>query len=518
MFKRKSLRSGWFSLRMPCCLTVLLVVVAMVPSATSQSAGADSQSVVDAGNGILSSAMGLPSVFPIALQRNLVSRFSVGETYESGILNGRYRNASDTFTEASTALVYNLRRKRTEYAIYYKGSARHYRRYSNLDVLSHDLALSQIRQLSRHLSWKLNYRYSSTPDFNGGLLRENLAKELSLVNALPTGIVIGPLPSLSGADPSVRDTFVNPLPFGVNLLPTTVETLPPVLSPGDGLFALRSIRVANHAASDLNYDLNSRTAFFSQAGFQRTNYGGRNLFASDNYSLAAGMRHLLSSRTNLGIAYQSGRNELSSVRNRFTSQGLVISLNRQLTRSAYLTLAMGPMWTQGQSQETIPLSPLLANLLGRPALSRDVAQTLPSWMGSMGVAIQWHKLNLNFQYNRLVASTYGLGGASLQQHYSASVARQLRRGTSFSLTASYMQSDFLGILNPVRLNQEALSASFTHRLSSGVDFVAFVNYSKMLRGLHDSFLFNHNQFGIRFQFHLPGWARCNVSWNMIQTW
>ena len=522
MFNLKGLRGNGLSLKLLCCQTLLLV--AIVPLARGQGIAAESESrgagksanparssgsEPDAQTGFLSSGVELPSVFPMILQSNLIGRFSIGETYDSGLLNGRSANTSDTFTEASASFAYQLRRKRSEYTADYRYSARYYNRFSNLNVIFHDLGLSQIRQLTPHLTWNLNYRYSLTPDYSGGLLQETLAKELSFVtplsfaNPLPTAGMLNPAPSLNPGISSGNTIFANPLPGGVSLLPATVNTLPQMLSPGDGLLALRSIRMTNHAATNLNYDLNPRTAFFSQAGFQRMRYEDNILFGSDNYSLSAGMRHLFSPRTSVGIAYQGARYELPFRRNRATTQGFVVSLNRQLTRTTLLTLAMGPMWTQYQSQETIPLSPLLANLLGRPSLSRDVTRALPSWMGSIGIATQWHRMNLNFQYQRSVGSSNGLGGASLQQRYSASVGRQLRQGTTFSVKASYLQSDFLAILDPIRLNQRALSGTFTHRLSSSLDLVAFVNYSKMLRGLQNSFLLNHNQFGIRFQYHFP---------------
>jgi len=516
MFNPNGLWGNGLSLKVLCGQTLLLL--AIVPLARGQDTAVESESrgggksanparssglEPDAQAGFLSNGVELPSVFPMILQRNLISRFSIGEIYDSGLLNGKYANESDTFTEASASFAYQLRRKRTEYAADYRYSARFYNRFSNLNVIAHDLGLSQIRQLTRHLAWNLNYRYNLTPDYSGGLLQESLAREFSFANPLPTAGMLNPVPSLNPGISSGNATFANPLPGGVSLLPTTVNTLPQMLSPGDGLFALRSIRMTSHAATSLNYDLNPRTAFFSQAGFQRMRYEDKNLFGSDNYSLSAGMRHLFSPRTSVGIAYQAGRNELPFLRNRYTTQGVVFSLNHQLTRSTFLTLTVGPTRSERQSQEEISLSPLLANLLGRPALYHDVTVSLPSWMGSMGVATQWHRMNLNFNYDRMVSSTNGLGGASFQQHYSVTLGRQLRRGTSFSVRAAYTQSDFLAILDPIRMNQRALSATFTQRMSSSLDLVAFVNYSKMLTGLQNSFLLNHNQFGIRFQYHFP---------------
>lgn len=499
MFSRKSFPS-W-------CFTLLLGGWAIVPAATGQGTGADTRSpspAADTANNLLDNGLRIPSVFPIALPKNLVSRFSVGESYEDGILNGRYTDGSDVFTEASASFVYNLKRKRTEYAIDYRGSARHYRRHSNLDVLSHDLGVNQVRQLTARLTWNWNYRYSLTPDFSGDLLRDSLLRELSFVNALPTvnpiGLTANPSPNNLSV---VREPFVNPLPGGMTLLPTTVDTLPEALTPGAGLLLVRSLRMMNHADTALNYALNSRASLFSQLRFQRTRYADANLLAMNDYSLSAGVRHSLSPRTDVGLSYQGGRNVLPFRRDQWTSHGLVVSLNRQLTPTTFLMLAGGPMRSIHQGQEEIALPSLLSNLLGRKSFHRDVSQSTLSWMGSMGIGTQWHGMRLDFKYSRLVSSTYGLGSASLQQHYSATVTRQLSRGTSLSTAASYMQSAFLGMRDPLRLNQRAFHGTLTHRLRTDLDFDVFFNYSKFRTGLRNPFPLNHSQFGIRFQYHLP---------------
>ena len=126
MFDPNGLWGNGLSLKMLCCQTLLLV--AIVPVARGQGTAAESESrgvgksanparssglEPDAQTGFLSNGVELPSVFPMILQRNLISRYSIGETYESGILNGRDADKSDTFTEASASFVYNLRRKRS---------------------------------------------------------------------------------------------------------------------------------------------------------------------------------------------------------------------------------------------------------------------------------------------------------------------------------------------------------------------------------------------------------------------
>ena len=477
-------------------------------SATSESNGTGNVgsssplgSDVEAGGG--ASALALPSVFPIQLQKNLVTRISLSETYNSGLQTGGLQNASDIHTEASSSFTYNFRRSRSEFVVDYRLGARHYNRNSNLDVITHDLGISQIRQLSPHLTWKMNYRYSFTPDYAGSLLQDDLAREFSIINPLPSGPVGGTSPGATPVAPSLGATFVNPLPGGVSLLPGPVNPLGGVAAAGDGLQTVRSVRMTNHAATDLNYTLSSRTAIFFQAGFRRTWYEDSSLFGTDDYNLSLGTQYASSPRTNLGVSYQAGLNDLDAVLNRTFTQSIVVSFSRQLIPRTTLSITAGPMYTRTRSQEEIPLSPLLANLLGRPALYHEVSETRPSWMGSLGIVTQWRQFNPSFNYNRTVSSSSGLGGASLQESFSAGLSRQLGRRTSFSLRAVYSQSKLLGTLDPVQFRQRALSGTFTRQLSSGLDFEAFVNYSKVLKGVQSSYRAAQSQAGIRLQLHLP---------------
>jgi hypothetical protein len=444
----------------------------------------------------------LPSVFPVVLQKNLISRFSVGEAYEDGILTNRLSGGSDTFTEASASFAYNWRRRRAEYVFDYRGSGRHYRRNSSLDVLTHDLGLSQIARLTPRLTWNVSYRFSRSPDYAGSLLQESLVNELAFRNPFPVALIgsgggFTPVSSAAGA------TFVNPFPAGVELLPNTVDTLPQGFAPGDSLQTLRSIHTTHRPNTQLSYKLSPRTSFFVQGGFQGTRYRDENLLAGDNYSVSAGMSRLLSARTEMGLAYQGSRFELLSRSDRTLVHGVVFSFNRQLARSTFLTFTAGPTLNQHRGSEAISLPPLLSDLLGRPTLQREVSRMQPSWMGSAAVATSWHGLNLDVKYDRLISSTSGLGTSSRQEHYSARLGKQLTRRTAFSAAAVYSRSELLSILDPVRFSQRAFDATFTRELSGSLSLVAFARYSKLLTGLQASYLLSHNQFGIRFQYHLP---------------
>ncbi|HWP84193.1 MAG TPA: hypothetical protein VNN17_03315 [Terriglobia bacterium] len=492
-----------------CCLLLLLAGSAQwartqepAPTPATGSDGAGAATLYDSqaeGGGGLS----FPSVFPVALKRNLVARFSIGEIYNNGLQNASLSNANDLYTEASSSFTYNLRRSRSESVIDYRLGARHYNRYDELDTLTHDLGASYIRQLSPHTSWNLNYRFGYSPDFNGGLLQEDLAREFGIINPLPSLIGGGGLSSPVPSAPSLDSTFVNPLPAGVSLIPTTATALPTISAAGDGVQTVRSVRMSHRGGMELSYARSMRTRFFFQAGYQRTRYEDEQLFGTDDYSLSAGTQYAFSPRTSLGISYRAGFNDLDTVLNQTLAQSVVVTFSRQLTRRATLTLSAGPMYSRTRSQESIALPPLLSNLLGQPALLQEVSETLPSWMGNLGISTQWRQFNLSFGYNRSVSSSSGLGGASLQESFSAGLSRPLGRRSSFSLRAVYSQSEFLGALNSSDILQRALSGTFTRQLSSGLDLIAFVNYSKVLRGIESSYLRDHTQAGLRLQINLP---------------
>lgn len=90
----------------------------------------------DVGDGFGIGGLGqLSGSLPSLFKRHLVSRFSVGQVYESGISNGNYSNASDTHTEASASFLYDLARKHSVHTFEYHGSARHYNRIQEATVL-----------------------------------------------------------------------------------------------------------------------------------------------------------------------------------------------------------------------------------------------------------------------------------------------------------------------------------------------------------------------------------------------
>lgn len=433
---------------------------------------------------------GLPRVFPDIFKKRLLGRISMGEFYESGIFNGKHSNSNDTYTEASASLAYDLPRKRSEYVFDYRTSARHYNRFRELDVVSHDASLSQTLQLGSRATWTLSHRYSMTPDFGGELLQDRLAGELSFANPLPS--FGNPLP---GAGGNLISTMVNSLP--------AVNPIPELPTSAATLVTLRSIRISNLTQGGLSYALSPRTALFFQGVFDRTTYQDDNLFPNNQLRVLAGLSRMLNARTGVGVIYQMQRLEQPGDFDLTRGHGLTLSVSRQVTRNTKVNVGVGPWWVGSEGQEAIPLSPVLANLLGRTALYREASLSLLSWMGNANVQTQWNKVIIGLGYHRSVSNANLASMPSTAQSVSLNLGRPLGRDANISASTYYQQNEFLAIRNFEKLDQAVFALTFTRKLSGSLDLSAFSYYSKLLTPVQAPILYNHSQSGIRFFYHFP---------------
>ena len=419
----------------------------------------------------------LPYVLPNLYKRHLVSSFSLGHVSQT---RGGEETSRDTYTSVSASFAYNLQRKRSEYVFDYRASGRHSTRLREANTFTHDLGLSSIVQLSPRTSWILNHRFSFTPDFSGSLVREGLARDAFFNNPVPPG--------------------------GISSISTLVNPFPEFHSPVDGLDnTLGSRRMTNSTTGTLVHQLSNRTSLFWQAGFQKQQFEHDDLFGAETYRLSTGMNRRLSTRTSVGFSYQTSRFDQTGNFGRTVYQSVGVSFSHLLTPSTMLSVSIGPAWIKNQGQAMIPLSPVLANLLGRPALFRDASRSTSFWMGSANVATnwQWNRVNFGLAYNRSVSNTVRFGGASKSESVVLNLGRRLTRRTVLSVSVSHIRNQLLAIQNAPRLDQQAIHGTLTRQLSSGLDLSLFFSYSRLLTPVPRSLGFIQNQFGIRFMYHFP---------------
>ena len=421
----------------------------------------------------------LPYVLPNLYKRHLVSVFSLGQIVDAGLRSGD-QITRDMYTELSASFAYNLQRKHSEYVFDYRAGGRRYNRLHVLDAFTHDLGLSQVVQLTQRLTWILDHRFSYTPDFSRTLVRENLASDASFFN--------NPVP-----------------PGGIRSISALINPFPEFHSAGDGLdSSLRSIRRTNTTAASLIHQLSARTSVSLGAGYHGKRYSERALFESDSYNVSAGLSRIITARTSMGISYRGGRFDYASGSfGRTIYHSAEMSLDHQLTPSTIFRISGQPTWITTQGQTTILLSPVLANLLGRQALSRDNKQSFLSWAGAAVLSTRWHGLNFGLNFNRSITNTNGLGGSAVEDRLGVKLGKQLRQGTNLSVSVSYLRDKLLGIQDAPRLDQQALHGTLTQQLNRGLDLSLFFSYSRLLTEAPGSLGYNQNQFGIRFSYHFP---------------
>ena len=466
---------GWPSLAAVLCLLSFISVAA--GQDTPQGGGDQNTSAADAaaagsrqdqGGAPWLGGPGLPSgPLPNFFNRHLVSRFSVGEGYESGIYNSNFTNANDTSPEASASFLYDLKRQHSGYTFDYAGSARRYNRISRLNLVTHQAGLGQVVQWTPRLSSDLRYRFSFTPDFPGSLLQDSVSQDLSLAN------------------PSAGS--------------------PPLTIPAQqGLVTVRSFSMTHMAQGGLSYQPSLSTRFSVQGDFRRLRYQDHNLFGSDNANISARAERSLTRRTVLGILYGgSWFHQPGGVLGRTITHNGSLFLSQELTRHVTFSATGGRSWSFSTGNQVIPLSPELSDLLGVPVLIRSFSQSFSSWIGSANLLAHWQGVNFGFAYSRAVMNNNLLGRPALTQSFSLNFGKQLGRSSNVAGSIAYQQNDLFTVQNLGRLEQGVASVNFTRKLGSGLDFSMFGNYSRMLHGVQTPFVFNRLQGGIRFAFNLP---------------
>ena len=205
----------------------------------------------------------------------------------------------------------------------------------------------------------------------------------------------------------------------------------------------------------------------------------------------------------MGFSYFGGRFERSGRTDLTWSHGANVSLSRQLSPRVQISIAGGPVWVRSEGQEAVPLSPVLASLLGQSALSRDFRTISLMWSGSASLAAQWQRTHFGIGYSHGVSSLNALSYASRSNSLSLSLGRQIGRVASISGSASYIRNDFIALQNVRKFDQAAGTLSLNRQIASTIDFSVFARYAKILTSGRQTEYDGYGQYGIRFTFHFP---------------
>ena len=473
----------------------------------SPGSGGASQSREESGSGIGGRIGGITNGIPALFQRRLLTRFSLGESYDTGVTDSTHTNSGDFSTTASGSLSYNYKGKWSDYGVDYSVSAYRYGRLRGFGpTVSHSFGLNQTVRLGRQTTWGLSHRFALTPGYGTDLLRDSIVQQFSFANPLPRFGTIDAsanpnnLPIAIGSNPSL-----NPLPdLGT---PTGTFVGAPQAS-----VPFQARRTSNSTQVQLSHAFSPRTSLSFGGGYERLRYRDDDYFGSDQVGISASVGRMLSERTSLGFSYYGGRLEQPGDLDLTWTQGARISVSYQLSPGIQLSIGYGPVWVQSSGQEEIPLSPVLANLLGTPTLIRDTSVTFLSWgwNGETSLSKQWGRARLGLGYGRGISAQNALRSVSKSDSLALSLGREIGRTASISGSASYSRNSFITFQDIGKLDQASGTINLSRRITSMMDLSLFASYSKLLRRNSQGPAFigpteyqGYGHFGMSFVFHFP---------------
>jgi hypothetical protein len=440
---------------------------------------------------------GIPDLFT----RRLLFRLSVGEGYNTGISDPSRTNVEDFHTTASASASYNWRGERSTYGFNYAASARRFNRIRGLgSAVNHAFGVRQTLQLGPRTAWGLSHRFSLTPDFSDVLLGDEILQELSFGS---------PLPRFGAVDP-----LINP-----NNLPTTIDSIPPLdplpdlgtplpafVGPPQGSIPLYSFRTSNSSQAQLSHALSARTSLSFGASYNWMRYRDDDFPGSDHIGVSASVGRMLTQKTSLGFGYFGGRLEQPGGGELTWLHGARVSLSRQLAPGLQASIGYGPVWIRSSGQEEVPLSPVLANLLGTPTLFRDSSRSFLTlgWNGAISLSKRWEQTSIGIGYSRGISSRNALSSVSKSNAASVSLGRRIGQGiANISASASYIRSEFITLQNVGRFDHASGTISLSRQIASGMDFSIFARYSRLLTSAHEAVYAGRAHYGINFVFHFP---------------
>lgn len=363
--------------------------------------------------------------------------FTVAETFDNNVFVDQQSRKGGHSTEVSPTFVFGRMNRRTQLRFSYRPGFRMYSQLSDLNTLTHNLALDFSHSASRKwtLSFGSRFRYA----------------------------------------PGTDSAFVG---F------SSARTLDPLLGVQPVATTLREDLLSSTSYFDVQYQWSLRSYVAFGTTYRRRNPSGGSFIDSQSTSGRASYNYRYSRNSTLAAIYQYDRAWFGGGFGQSEGHALLLGNSFRVGKRIDLSLSVGPSYRISDGQQNVALSPLLAFLFGAPTLQLRTVQRSYGVAATGRFAYNFTNSSVELSYARSVNNGGDVFGSTESKSIRTSLTRRLSRNGSLTLGADYVTSDFQrGVSLPFPgVDRLSGSLQYAHSLSDTTSMFVRYRYTQQLMG------------------------------------
>ncbi len=362
---------------------------------------------------------------------------TAAETFDSNVFVVQQSRTGSYSTDVSPTFLFGRRNRRTQLRFSYRPEFRMHSQFSDLNTLTHSLALDFSQSASRKwtLSFGTRIRYA----------------------------------------PGTDSAFV---------ASTSARTLDPLLGVQPVATTLREGLLLSTGYFDVQYQWSLRSYVAFGTTYHRRNHSGGSFIDSQGTSGRASYNYRYRQNSTLAVIYQYDRSWFGGGFGQSEGHALLLGNSFRVGKRMDFSLSVGPSYRISDGQQNVALSPLLAFLFGAPTLQLRTVQRNYGVAVTGRFAYNFTNSSVELSYARSVNNGGDVFGSSLSESTRVGLTRRLSRKGSLTLGADYVTSDFQRGVSLPFPGVDRLSGSlrYAHSLSDTTSMFVRYRYTQQLIG------------------------------------
>ena len=340
------------------------------------------------------------------------------QVYDSNLIRQGNSRIGSTYSVPQGEISFNRVRSKSEWQVSYRGGARIYPAFGELNTGSHDASIQWNQTFTPRLRMMASQRWASLP--GGGF-----------------------------SDPNPDQDF--PL-LGAN---------------DDNALFLQQRRKVWESAFSLHYRTGRYSSLVLGANRSEDRFDGGQVTHSETYDAYASYTRQFSRGQNFGVSFDTQWLRYRSTFGNARVHNLLFNYGIRVGPSFTFTAFAGPAMIQqegGSVSNTV-------SFFGIPlTVQQSLAGTRFNWVGGMQVAKDVGHTTLKLRYSRTVSRGSGFLPTVLRQSVSVGFMRQLSRRLTFDLSTDYSTNQQEGF-STINYSSGSVQTKFEYQLTRGMAFV-----------------------------------------------